>query len=199
MDLTKDIAAKLWPIARESAELALERLPLDQLAKCESPIERLLLCALWMRGSWTRRLDLTMAPHFDGLCMDARERSAAVIAPQVVVGPYRVDFMLAMFFSADEPLGLVAVECDGHDFHEKTKEQAARDKARDRDLQMRGIQVFRYTGSEIWRDARACADEILLHIYCDWSDKLTRQFEREVKNFGSIDAYLDAIKAGTVK
>ena len=44
------------------------------------------------------------------------------------------------------------VECDGHDFHERTKEQAAKDKARDRQAQLAGYTVFRYTGSELWRD-----------------------------------------------
>ncbi len=51
------------------------------------------------------------------------------------------------------------LECDGHDFHEKTKEQAAKDKRRDRELQHLGYRVFRFTGSEIHNDAIACAIE----------------------------------------
>ncbi|MDQ3254286.1 MAG: endonuclease domain-containing protein [Acidobacteriota bacterium] len=51
------------------------------------------------------------------------------------------------------------VECDGHDFHEKRKEQAAKDKRRDRILQSLGYRVFRFTGSEIHNDAIACAIE----------------------------------------
>ena len=50
----------------------------------------------------------------------------------------------------------IGVECDGHDFHEKTKEQAARDKKRDRDLQALGYRVLRFSGSEIYRDVNAC-------------------------------------------
>jgi very-short-patch-repair endonuclease len=53
------------------------------------------------------------------------------------------------------------IECDGHDFHEKTKHQAARDKQRDRLLQSIGYKVFRYTGSEIHRDAISCAEEVI--------------------------------------
>ena len=64
--------------------------------------------------------------------------------PQVQVGRYRVDFMVRFF---DEKF---IVECDGHDFHERTKQQAQHDKQRDRFLQAEGFKVFRFTGSEIW-------------------------------------------------
>ena len=52
------------------------------------------------------------------------------------------------------------VECDGHDFHERTKAQAARDRARDRKFILAGHRVLRFTGSEIHGDARACAGQI---------------------------------------
>lgn len=86
----------------------------------------------------------------------------ALVLPQVSVLPYRVDFMVIHAANLSGCAGIV-VECDGHDFHEKTKEQAVRDKARDRDLQERGYQVFRFTGSEIWSDPIACADQVLSH------------------------------------
>lgn len=54
----------------------------------------------------------------------------------------------------------VAVECDGHDFHEKTKEQAIRDKKRDRDFIAAGVPVLHFTGREIWRDPSRCVGEI---------------------------------------
>src|SRR5262249_54867374 len=54
----------------------------------------------------------------------------------------------------------LAVECDGHEFHERNKEQAARDKSRDRWLAQGRIPVMRFTGSEINRDATACAMEV---------------------------------------
>lgn len=58
----------------------------------------------------------------------------------------------------------LVVECDGHDFHEKTKEQAKRDKSRDRDLQAAGITVLRFTGSEIYNDINQCIIDIELVI-----------------------------------
>ncbi len=37
---------------------------------------------------------------------------------------------------------------------------AAKDRSRDRALQQRGLMVLRYTGSEIYADANACAVEV---------------------------------------
>lgn len=55
----------------------------------------------------------------------------------------------------------VAVELDGHDFHERTKEQAARDRSRDRLLTIDGWTVLRFTGSEVDRDVARCWSEVL--------------------------------------
>jgi len=68
---------------------------------------------------------------------------------------YRIDF--ALFWPRTDGKGdiRIAIECDGHDFHEKTKEQAQRDKKKDRYLQRQGWIVARYTGSEIDKDPLA--------------------------------------------
>lgn len=47
---------------------------------------------------------------------------------------------------------LLAVEVDGHDYHERTKEQASRDRRRDRDLQSIGVPTMRFTASEVYHD-----------------------------------------------
>ena len=54
----------------------------------------------------------------------------------------------------------IVIECDGHDYHEKTKEQARRDKARDRALTASGYRVVRFTGSEIYSDPHGCVEEL---------------------------------------
>jgi hypothetical protein len=74
------------------------------------------------------------------------------ICCQHPIQQYRADFVI---WSKET----VAVELDGHDYHERTKEQAQRDKARDRLFQQLGFKVFRYTGSEVWRDPLKCALE----------------------------------------
>lgn len=75
------------------------------------------------------------------------------IESQVVIGEFRVDFVLL----SPDGKRLCVVECDGHDFHERTKEQAARDRSRDRELLMAGLPVLRYTGSEIYQRPFECA------------------------------------------
>ena len=67
---------------------------------------------------------------------------------QPTVGKYIVDFLATASFSDT----MVVIECDGHDFHEKTKEQAKHDKERDRWLTSQGYKILRYTGSEIYND-----------------------------------------------
>jgi very-short-patch-repair endonuclease len=76
------------------------------------------------------------------------------VVPQYEELAYRLDF--AIFY----PKGKVAVEVDGHEWHERTKEQAARDKQRDRELQTAGWFVLRFTGSEVFKDADACVTEV---------------------------------------
>ncbi len=64
---------------------------------------------------------------------------------------FRLDF--ALYYPRTDRKGKIkiAIECDGHDFHEKTKEQAQRDKEKDRILQSNGWLVARFTGSEIFK------------------------------------------------
>lgn len=58
----------------------------------------------------------------------------------------------------------ICIYCDGHEFHERTKEQAKRDRSVDRWLQANGRIVLRFTGSEIWNEAQKCAEDIINHI-----------------------------------
>ena len=109
---------------------------MNALDLCESPIETLLGEALLARIGDDPLLSLQ---------------------PQKALGPYRVDFVLVC--SHDWGCCFV-IECDGHDFHERTREQAQRDRRRDRFFSPRGWIVMRFTGSEIWRDAARCADEV---------------------------------------
>lgn len=53
----------------------------------------------------------------------------------------------------------MVIECDGHDFHERTKQQAAHDRKRDRAMTQEGWMVLRFTGSEIWANPFACVTQ----------------------------------------
>jgi very-short-patch-repair endonuclease len=98
------------------------------------------------------------------------------IEPQTYIGGYRVDFLVGTSFG-DRRIRIV-VECDGHEWHERTKWQASRDKRRDRTLQRHGYLVFRFTGSDIFNDCQACAHDVLGAII-DWlSEQADQAYQR---------------------
>jgi very-short-patch-repair endonuclease len=82
---------------------------------------------------------------------------------QVSVGDYRVDFLMDYTdpHMTGDYVASVAIECDGHDFHEKTKEQAKRDKQRDRNLLALELPTLRFTGSEVYADPFKCVREAM--------------------------------------
>ena len=122
---------------------------LEFMEKTESPIEKLFIA---------RFLDFILCQGYG--CMISRgsdenlleinipgEKESLFLETQKPVGKYRADFMF--YFETGQKL---VVECDGHAFHEKTKHQAKKDRARDRFFTSQDIPVFRYTGSEIFND-----------------------------------------------
>lgn len=72
-----------------------------------------------------------------------------------------------------------AIYCDGHDFHERTKEQAARDRSIDRKLQQIGWHVFRFTGSEIYRATNKCIADISKQIGVDIANHQHLKFSNQ--------------------
>lgn len=118
----------------------------------ESPIEIALWEALVIYSKIN--FDETISPRGEGVAM-------MTVKPQVQIENYRVDFLLTSIQCKQT----FVIECDGHDFHERTKEQAAKDRSRDRELTALGYRVLRFTGSEIWRDPWGCADQICQQIY----------------------------------
>ncbi len=122
--------------------------------KIESPIEQMMCAALLAVFKANR--DRADYPTFFR------------VVPQIPIGKYRVDFLVHYMRFSDPTLTrnpvttikTCIVECDGHDFHERNKTQARKDKARDRFLQAEGYPVLRFTGSEIVAGAHKCAEEV---------------------------------------
>lgn len=79
---------------------------------------------------------------------------------QVTIDKYRADFV-ARFVHWEGGYVFGAIECDGHDHHDLTKEQAIHDRERDRHFQARGLIILRYTGKEIYRNPLKCAADAL--------------------------------------
>jgi hypothetical protein len=142
----------------------------------ESPIERLLLAQMFVDG-WdfesSHRTAGESLREIEAAGIDANywylesDTSPCIgILQAKVLGPegYRIDFAFVGRRTepggTDGPIVRLGVELDGHDFHERTKEQASRDKRRDRILTAKGWTMLRFTGSDVYRDPAAVLEEI---------------------------------------
>lgn len=127
---------------------------LGSLGHCESPIEYRLGAAIscymalrrrelnWEEGRGTVDFALTPQPWVE-----------------TQIGSFRIDLLASIEWNGKRHN--LAVECDGHAFHERTKAQAAHDRQRDRALMAAGYPVLRFTGSEIHFNSSKCAAEVI--------------------------------------
>jgi hypothetical protein len=58
----------------------------------------------------------------------------------------------------------MAVQCDGHDFHDMSPEQAKQEKKFEKALTVGRYQLVRFTGEEISNDPAKCAAKIATEI-----------------------------------
>ena len=180
--MTFDWNNQIAVMLEESMCVAIESLGTGVLKKCGSEIERAMLMALWSRGVWRGIVKMTEDADLFGIKVSAgceHELGRLIMAQQVKIDQYRVDFCLAAELPNSGRTAVVAVECDGHDFHERTKEQVARDKARDRALALAGVVTMRFAGSEIWKDAGDCADEVFAYFYNELVEDQKRAKSRQ--------------------
>jgi very-short-patch-repair endonuclease len=140
---------------------------------CQSPIEQLMLAGLvWSKfGCEDRVVEI-----WDSKKYPAKPQTDVVIAPQYQIENYFVDFAIFIQGFAKEEIKVV-VECDGHNTHEKekTKDQAARYKKRERVLEIAGWKLLRFTGSEIWQDHRARAGDVSMLATNELNAQLRRR------------------------
>lgn len=89
------------------------------------------------------------------------------LAPQLPVettdGRFTLDFAVTHNNPALRSFR-IGIELDGHEFHEKTKNQVVHDKQRERAIVRAGVSVMRFSGSEVYRNARKCVSEIADYI-----------------------------------
>jgi hypothetical protein len=131
-----------------------ERLAINGETHVESPLEAMFV-AWWSACDWFK------TPR--QLLLHAQRQ---VRAEDSV---YRLDFVIEPdmeFLDRANNMGLswtpIAVELDGHAFHEKTQEQVTRRNKRDRDLQHAGWRVFHLSYDEMNRDGFDPVAEIFI-------------------------------------
>ena len=123
----------------------------ESLIGCESPIEQLLALSFEKLGIQNIS---NFNPFIDVLSIEKQYEI------QCDKKKYRVDFYIPVWYKNQDIEGFV-VECDGYEFHQKTKEQVERDNVRTRDLQKAGYTVIRFSGTEVWHKSYKCAKDVL--------------------------------------
>lgn len=144
--LVNEVSMHLMALSSD-AEMTLE----ESLIDCESPIEQLLSLAL-------EQLNIVNIYKFNPFIDIVEIEKQKEI--QCENKRYRVDFFIPVIYKNQENKCFV-IECDGHEFHQKTKEQVERDNTRMRTLQKCGYEVIRFSGTEIWHRPYKCANEVL--------------------------------------
>lgn len=131
---------------------------------CESPIEQEFLVTwleVWMPDE---NYDPNGTPSVANEWQIEQGWLTCLLYPQYRIQAeghkYRVDFLLRVRLQTTSIEQTFAIELDGHNFHEKTQDQALRDKGRDRVLTRSGITVLRFTGREIYQGAHHVIAEI---------------------------------------
>jgi very-short-patch-repair endonuclease len=118
---------------------------------CESAIERRIL-------PWLIYEDYghghQVARTYNYKTAQAPFRTPVLIVPQFAILRFRVDFMVIVKDDAGR-CSMIAVECDGFDFHE-----VQRDQQRDGHLAMLGVKTVRASGESITADPRSVSGRV---------------------------------------
>jgi hypothetical protein len=165
MDVSQALGCSNWIASAVTNGIAKQGVG-EVFAICESPAERQFLAGFFLSPSGlgitdaspetlyfeqstdTSHTILSVTPQFE-VCDDALNTIA------------RVDFRLSLFFR--NVRAVVLVEIDGHDYHERSKEQASADRARERAIMLQNPRerLMRFTGSEVFADPMGCLDQAL--------------------------------------
>lgn len=124
----------------------------------KSPIEQIFITAFEIYCKYNNKENIYLFPQKEVICNKKR---------------YYIDFE----FEADDYLShlilgekiknpnfKLAIECDGYEFHQKTKEQVQRDNEREYDLKMAGYEVLRFSGTQIYNKPLKCAEDTYNYI-----------------------------------
>lgn len=131
-------------------------IPISNYSECESPIEKILYVAsdivFYLRETEIiERIFLNIQPQYKIQCKE---------------NTYKVDFLITIetLFPYRHIIRGIIVECDGYDFHQKTKQQVKNDNERELELKMLGYDVLRFSGTQIYENPIKCANDIFDYV-----------------------------------
>lgn len=99
------------------------------------------------------------------------------IVPQFKIDRYYVDFMIGGYIG--DIYSSLVVEIDGHEWHEKTKDQVAKDKKRERNLLLTpySCPIMRFTGSEIFNSKKKTYYDVFDYLVLNSVSQKKQQIE----------------------
>jgi very-short-patch-repair endonuclease len=162
------VACKLWGLVGSPTEMIFGMAIFDKL----SNYYKHWTCWVYAESEFWQ---LAADPNLNG------RHGTFVLVPQFAIATVgRVDFAIFIpGLSTTKPIAVI--ECDGHSFHERTVEQASKDRARDRALARLEVPAMRYTGTDILRKSAEFAHEVGDFVD-ERSDELERRWYQD--NFG---------------
>jgi hypothetical protein len=169
LNLSEDKAVEIVKLMQEWEAVVPERFA-PVFEKCESPAERLFLTGFFLVGAGC--FNARVANHaleFDLGEPQTGSEGRLRIIPQWEIydtqtesndPAQRCDFCV-IYWPDSQPGSSVNIEIDGHDFHERTKEQASSDRKRDRVALRSDGPVIRFTGSNVYAGPQACVSDTI--------------------------------------
>lgn len=125
----------------------------DEYDTCKSPIEKILFLAF----------NLVLIVRTNEL----NENSVGItVTPQFQIETESKRYYADLYFEIESYIDNVGVvvECDGHEFHQKTKKQVEHDNEREYEIKKCGYDVLRFSGSQIYNDPFKCANDIFDYL-----------------------------------
>ncbi len=117
----------------------------------ESPIEQIFITAFELYIKLTNK----------EFVMLFSQKTIKVGKKKYVVDFYFEKDLYVNCFNTDKK---IIIECDGHEFHQKTKQQVKRDNEREYALKMAGYEIIRFSGSQIYNEPFKCAEDTYNYI-----------------------------------
>lgn len=104
------------------------------------------------------------------LYIELLEKESIFLFSQMPIKINKKKYIADFYFEKDEYVNKfdtnkkIVIECDGHEFYQKTKEQVKRDNEREYNLKMAGYEVIRFSGSQIYNEPFKCAEDTYNYI-----------------------------------
>jgi hypothetical protein len=142
------VTCKLWGLVGSPTEFILAREIFDKLSYSDFG------WTCWVYSADEYRQKVVEAA-------DANYPNQFALVPSLPVKEVGLVDLAIFIPSISKRRPVAVIETDGHQFHERTVEQASNDRRRDRRLTRYRIPVLRFTGTDVVRGSKEFAQEVV--------------------------------------